>query len=142
MGSQALGIGSRTLLNSSGSGLIGGGVTLAQNAFKKAILHQNIGLLDGVENNARLSAVFGGLGSLGGDLIETGVGSVRETARRMASQYSWNHASLEAKLFSLSLLQSFPKKDLLPSILGTFSGNVFSNSSPLLPLLPKDNKQK
>jgi hypothetical protein len=140
LGSQALGIGSRALLNGGGSGVIGGGVTLAQNAFKKAILHQNIGLLDGVEDNARLSATLGALGSSVGDLIEIGGGASNMLYKQFLQKQAWERMTLEQRLMSTSnAIYRCVKSNNTWSTVGTTISNAVANSGPTLSIFSKQN---
>jgi hypothetical protein len=140
LSSQLAGIGSRTLLNSAGSGVIGGGITLAQNAFKKAILHQNIGLLDGVKDNALVSAQLGAIGSTAGDVVEIGGKVLNQSFRQFSAQRAWNNMTLEQRLFSISnAITTYIKPIDTFSAVGTSVSNSVANSAPILKILDLKN---
>jgi hypothetical protein len=136
IGSQVLGVGSRALLNSAGSGLIGGGVTLAQNAFNKNVLGKNMGLWDGVEDNAVLSAKLGAIGSFVGDSVEIGAKRLSQAYKQFRFERAWERMTLEQRLWSTSnAITSYVKPSNAASIAGTTVSNAIANSAPPLGLL-------
>jgi hypothetical protein len=135
LGSQVLGIGTRGLLNGTGSGVIGGGVTLAQNAFNKNVLNQNVGLWDNVRNNAELSAKLGAAGSFIGDSIEIGWRNGAKVLNRFLDKQAWERMTTEQKLWNVSnAITSYVKPSNAASITGTSASNVIANSAPTLSL--------
>ena len=132
LGGMATYMPGRAILNSLGSGLIGGGVTLGQNAINSNILGKSVGLGDNVGWNSLTSGLLGGFGSFLGDATEKGLNTAGNLLRSQQAQQAYKELALSQKNLVNSMAY-YKAPDLFPSRLGTTIGNSIANSGIFFP---------
>ena len=129
-------IAGRTLLNGAGSAVIGGSVTLGQNAINRNIFGQSKGLFDGVAESIAISGFLGGSGSFLGDKLELGAKGIQSVIDSQITRQAYATASLEAKILNYSVT-SYKVTKNYASALGTGFGNAIANLGPTKDLFKK-----
>ena len=122
----------RAILNSLGSGLIGGGVTLGQNAINSNILGKSVGLGDNVGWNSLTSGLLGGFGSFAGDGIEKGIISSQNLINSAKDRAIFERLSVSGKVL-WSQMPHYKVPDNSGSRIGTLVGNAIANTGILFP---------